>query len=100
MKQCIGQADIASAIARYPVLPNDCVRYVLEFFRLFAYIILCHCREIFYGHRWLEDSRFFSPMVILSFGHVFIGDFVSFNMNGVVLIGRVLKFFLKVCVHT
>ena len=57
-------------------MPNDCVRYVLEFFRLSAYIILCHCREIFYGHRWLEDSRFFSPMVTLSFGHVFIGDFV------------------------
>lgn len=59
--------------------------------------MLCHYREIFYGRRWLEDSRFFSPMVTATFGHVFVGDFVSFIINGVAMIGRVLKFFLKVC---
>ena len=32
LKQCIGQADIASTIARYPVLPDDCVRCVLGMF--------------------------------------------------------------------
>ena len=61
--------------------------------------MLCPYREIFYGHRWLEDSRFFSPMVTVTSGHVFVGDFVSFNINGVAMIGRVLKFFLKVYVH-
>ena len=35
-------------------------------------------------------------MVTVSSGHVFVGDFVSFNVNGVAMTGRVLKFFGKV----
>ena len=35
--------------------------------------------------------------MVTASGHVFVGDFVSFNINGVALIGRVLKFFMKEC---
>ena len=35
-------------------------------------------------------------MVTVSSGNIFVGDFVSFNVNGVAMIGSV-KFFMKVC---
>ena len=28
LKMCIGNPEVASAVVRYPVVPNDCVTYV------------------------------------------------------------------------
>ena len=60
-----------------------------------------HCstsldRELFHGRRWLEDPRFFSPMVDTPSGSVFVNDFVSFRVAAEHLLGRVLLFYCKV----
>ena len=53
-------------------------------------------RELFHGRRWLEDPRFFSPMVDTPSGSVFVSDFVSFRVAAERLLGRVLLFYCKV----
>ena len=100
IRKCIGTPSIAYNLARYPTVQDDAYMYIL----LLTMIVQNSCfshdmfREMFHGKRWLEDQRFFSPMVSLAAGSVFIQDFVKFNMDSIVMIGHLLRFFYKVCV--
>lgn len=47
--------------------------------------------------RWREDSRFQAPMAISSKCHVFVGDFVSFFTGDTDGLGKIKKFYVKVC---
>ena len=55
-----------------------------------------YCREVFHGRRWLEDPRFFAPMVEAPCGVVFIHDFVQVQVANNCIYGRVNKFYNKV----
>ena len=49
-----------------------------------------------YPDRWLNDPRFFSPMVQSTCGNVYLHDFVMFHKANGCRQGRVNKFFSKV----
>lgn len=57
---------------------------------------ICAYREIFNGDRWLNDPRFFSPMVQSTCGNVYLHDFVMFHKANGCRQGHVNKFFSKV----
>ena len=70
---------------------------------VYVYSYVCiYYREIYQASRWLEDPRFFSPMVDTSVGHVFVHDFVQFQFQGAVTLGRVSRFLYKVriCIYS
>ena len=108
LKMCLGHPETASRVSRYPVIPQDCAQYVgwkkghcLIVWHV-AYTCTSSLRELFHGHRWHNDLRFYSPMVATPSGSVFIYDFVSFHVGGEDLLGHVLHLFCKVsqCVCT
>ena len=57
---------------------------------------MLHCSEIFQATCWLEEPRFFSPMVDTSVGCVFVQDFLQFQFEGGVTLGRVYWFLYEV----
>lgn len=56
------------------------------------------CREMYHGARWMNDPRFFVPMITSSFGQVYIGDFVLFSDTGIPKTARIKQFF-KIISH-
>ena len=52
--------------------------------------------EICCGRRWMEDSRYHSPMVSLPVGNVFVADFVRFPFEGNEIVGQISQSFYKV----
>ena len=67
---------------------------------MYVYCYVCtYHREIYQASRWLEDPRFFSPMVDASVGCVFVHDFVQFQFQGTVTLGRVSRFLYKVRIY-
>lgn len=60
-------------------------------------------REVFHGSRWLNDMRFYSPMICLADGtHIFVGDCVDCRYLQLEVVNcLVIKFYMKVshCSH-
>lgn len=51
---------------------------------------------MFHGCRWLNDTRFSTPMISSQAGHVFIGDFINYNTSGGLKLAKVKLFYQKV----
>ena len=49
---------------------------------------------MFHGQRWLQDTRFFSPMADTSVGNLFLYDFFTFNFGPHLKFGRIYNFTL------
>ena len=83
VRNCIGNPKIAAAISRYPTIQQDTVKYVCGKTCAHPFVYLIHTlfREMFHGQRWLQDTRFFSPMADTSAGNLFLYDFVTFNFG-------------------
>lgn len=51
---------------------------------------------MFNGCRWLNDKRFATPMINNQWaGHIFVGDFINYNADGLKL-AKVKLFYQKV----
>ena len=53
-------------------------------------------REMFHGKRWMNDGRFYTPMINTHAGHIFIGDFVNYETGVGSRLAKVKLFFKKV----
>ena len=62
----------------------------------FVYLIHTLFREMFHSQRWLQDTRFCSPMAETSVRNIFLYDFVTFNFGPHLKFGRILQFLFKV----
>ena len=62
------------------------------------FIVMATCREVFHGLRWLNDERFYSPMIFLPDGtHVFVRDCVDCRHPQLEIVNcLIVKFFVKV----
>ena len=96
---CIGTPDIAQMLTRYPVSPKEEMRFVILTCiknRCHNYFMFLCYREMYHGARWMNDPRFFAPMINSSFGQVYVGDFILFSDTGVPKTARVKQFFCQV----
>ena len=55
---------------------------------------------MYHGARWMNDPRFFVPMITSSFGQVYVGDFILFSDTGVPKTARVKQFYHQVICFT
>ena len=52
---------------------------------------------MFHGKRWMNDERFFTPMInTYHAGHVFIGDFINYETEDGLKMAKVIMFFKQV----
>lgn len=56
-------------------------------------------RELYHGDRWLNDERFFTPMVVCSCGDVYVGDFVKCKVGQNRVLAKVIRFYSKVIIR-
>ena len=96
VRKCMGTPSIASTIARYPTVRKETLTWVMLCMYRKMVITVCLYREMFHGSRWLEDPRFFSPMISTPNGSVFVQDFVNFYFVDTIRLGRIWNFFFQV----
>jgi hypothetical protein len=53
-------------------------------------------REMYHGRRWMNDTRFLTPMISADVGHVFVNDFIKVNRNTCIQTVKVKAFYQKV----
>ena len=51
---------------------------------------------MYHGNRWMEDERFFTPMINSKVGQIFVADFIKVCTSGGLKTAKVIKFFKKV----
>lgn len=94
--------DIASIISRFPVKPIREIRYnYVCVFNAYHYLMtITNHREMYHGRRWMDDKRFFTPMINSNVGHIFVNDFVKVHTSSSLQVAKVKMFFKKVCFYT
>ena len=53
-------------------------------------------RELYHGDIWLNDNRFFTPMLTSAFGDIFVSDFVHCSTRQETVFVKINRFFSKV----
>ena len=101
VKMRMGHPETATKISRYPVIPRDCVRYVIVVLHalqcVMTHIVQLHLTENYsMVDAGLKIRASFPPMADTPSGSVFVNDFVSFRVAAEHLLGRVLLFYCKV----